>query len=84
MKIIRLSSKNKNQNQTDQSDDSILLIQTKYIRDLLIRHEIKECAFVSISMIENKLKKSFSRYKYFENQLKQFQVLFDELMHLMI
>jgi hypothetical protein len=84
MKIIRLFSKNQNQNQTNQSDDSILLTQTKYIRDLLIRHEMKECAFVSISMTENKLKKALSTYKCFENQLKQFQILLDELMHLMI
>ncbi len=39
-----------------QSEDCILLIQTKYIRDLLMRHEMKDCAFVSISMTENKLK----------------------------
>ncbi len=84
MKIIRLSSKNQNQSQIDQSDDSILLTQIKYIRDLLMRHEMKECASVSIFMIENKLKKSLSRYKCFENQLKQFQILLSEFMHLMI
>ncbi len=89
MKITCLSHKTqKDQNQTDQSDDesseSILLTQIKYIRNLLIRHEMKECAFVSISMTENKLKKFLSRYKCFENQLKQFQVLLSELMHLMI
>ncbi len=67
-----------------QSEDCILLTQTKYIRDLLIRHEMKECAFVFILMTENKLKKTFSRYKCFENQLKQFQILLSELMHLMI
>jgi hypothetical protein len=33
-----------------QSDDIILLTQIKYIRNLLIRHEMKECAFVVISM----------------------------------
>jgi hypothetical protein len=67
-----------------QSEDCILLTQTKYIRDLLIRHEMKECAFVFILMTENKLKKTFSRYKCLENQLKQFQILLSELMHLMI
>ncbi len=67
-----------------QSEDCILLTQIKYIRDLLMRHEMKDCAFVSISMTENKLKKSFSKYKCLENQLKQFQILLDELMHLMI
>jgi hypothetical protein len=68
MKITRLSHKTqKDQNQIDQSDDesddSILLIQTKYIRDLLIKHEMKECAFVFTLMIENKLKKTSSIYK---------------------
>ncbi len=67
-----------------QSEDFILLTQTKYIRDLLIRHEMKECAFVSISMTEKRLNKAPSRYKCLENQLKQFQILLDELMHLMI
>ncbi len=81
MKIIRLSQ---NQNQTDQSDDPILLIQTKYIRDLLIRHEMKDCAFVFTLITENKLKKTFPGYKCLENQLKQFQILLSELMHLMI
>jgi hypothetical protein len=33
-----------------QSNDVILLIQIKYIRDLLTRHEMKKCAFVIISM----------------------------------
>jgi hypothetical protein len=84
MKIIRLLSKNQNQDQTDQSDDSILLTQAKYIRDLLMRHEIKDCAFVSILMTENKLRKALSGYKCLENQLKQFQILLSELMHLMI
>jgi hypothetical protein len=81
MKITRLSQ---NQSQTDQSDDSILLTQTKYIRDLLTRHEMEDCAFVFTLMTENKLKKAFSKYKCLENQLKQFQMLLDELMHLMI
>jgi hypothetical protein len=81
MKITRLSQ---NQNQTDQSDDPILLIQTKYIRNLLTRHEMKDCAFVFTLMTENKLKKTSSKYKCFENQLKQFQILLKELMHLMI
>jgi hypothetical protein len=87
MKITRLShktQKNQNQSQIDQSDDSILLIQIKYIRDLLTRHEMKKCAFVIISMIEIKLKKTLSGYKCFEKQLKQFQMLLGELMHLMI
>ncbi len=88
MKITRLSHKiqknQKNQDQNSQSDDSILLTQTKYIRDLLIRHEMKKCALVIILMTEIKLKKALSGYKCPEKQLKQFQVLLDELMHLMI
>jgi hypothetical protein len=67
-----------------QSEDCILLTQIKYIRDLLMRHGLKDCASVSISMTENKLKKSLSGYKCLENQLKQFQIFLDELMHLMI
>jgi hypothetical protein len=67
-----------------QSNDSILLTQIKYIKNLLIRHEMKECAFVVISMTEIKLKKALSEYKCSKKQLKQFQILLDELMHLMI
>ncbi len=84
MKITRLSSKNQNQDQIDQSDDSIVLIQIKYIRNLLTRHEMKDCALVSTSMTEIKLKKPLSKYKCFENHLKQFQILLEKLMHLMM
>jgi hypothetical protein len=89
MKITRLLHKTqKDQNQTDQSDDEsddpILLTQTKYIRDLLIRHEMKECAFVPTLMTEKRLNKARPGYKCPENQLKQFQILLDELIHLMI
>jgi hypothetical protein len=95
MKITRLlhktqkNQKDQGQNsqsddKNDQSDEPILLIQIKYIRDLLTRHGMKECAFVITSMTEIKLKKAFSGYKCPEKQLKQFQVLLDELMHLMI
>jgi hypothetical protein len=98
MKITRLSHKThkiqknqKNQgensqsdDQNDQSDELILLIQIKYIRNLLTRHDMKECAFVIISITKIKLKKAFSDYKCFEKQLKQFQMLLNELMHLII
>ncbi len=80
MKIIRLSSKNQNQIQ----NEVILLTQTQYIRDLLVRHDMKECALVVTSMIEIKLKKAFSNYKCLEKQLKGYQILLNELMHLMI
>jgi hypothetical protein len=49
-----------------------------------MRHEMKDCASVSILMTENKLKKTSSKYKCLENQLKQFQILLSELMHLMM
>jgi hypothetical protein len=81
MEITRLSQ---NQNQTDQSDGPILLTQTKYIRDLLTRNGMEDCAFVFTLMTENKLKKTPPRYKCLDNQLKQFQILLSELMHLMI
>ncbi len=65
-------------------DESILLTQTKYIRDLLTNHEMKECSFVSISMIEVKLKKSLFIYVCGQKELKNFQTLLEELMHLMM
>jgi sulfur relay (sulfurtransferase) DsrF/TusC family protein len=65
-------------------DESILLIQIKYIRDLLSNHEMKECFFVSISMIEVKLKKSSLIYVCDQKELKNFQTLLEELMHLMM
>ncbi len=73
MKIIRNSR-----------DESILLTQIKYIRDLLINHEMKEYSFVSISMIEVKLKKSSLIYVCGQKELKNFQTLLEELMHLMM
>ncbi len=65
-------------------DESMLLIQIKYIRDLLFNHEMKECSFVSISMIEVKLKKSFFIYVCDQKELKNFQTLLEKLMHLMM
>ncbi len=65
-------------------DESILLIQIKYIRDLLFNHEMKECSFVSISMIEIKLKKSSFIYVCDQKEFKNFQTLLEKLMHLMM
>jgi hypothetical protein len=45
---------------------------------------MEECASVSTPMTENKLNEAPPGYKCPENQLKQFQILLDELMHLMI
>jgi hypothetical protein len=45
---------------------------------------MKECALVATSMTEIKLKKAFLNYKCLEKQLKAYQILLSELMHLMI
>ncbi len=86
MKITRLPSKNQDQGLNDQKNQNgaILLTQTKYIRDLLARHGMEECALVATSMTEVKLKKAPSSYKCPEKQLKAYQILLSELMHLMI
>ncbi len=73
MKIIRNSR-----------DESILLTQIKYIKNLLTNHEMKECSFVSISMIEVKLKKSSLIYVCGQKKNKDFQTLLKKLMHLMM
>jgi hypothetical protein len=60
MKITLLSYKNQkkqNLDQSDQSDERILLIEIKYIRDLLTRHDMKKYSLVIISMIEISWKK---------------------------
>ncbi len=38
-------------------NDSIILTQAKYVRDLLTRHGMEECSSVPTSMVEIKLKK---------------------------
>ncbi len=83
MKITRLSSKNQ-KNQDQAQNEVILLTQIKYVRDLLVRHDMKKCAFVVTSMTEIKLEKALSNYKCPEKQLKAYQILLNELMHLMI
>ncbi len=75
MKIIRLLSKNQNsddqKNQNKTQNKVILLTQTKYIRNLLARHDMKKCALVVTSMTEIKLKKAFSNYRCHEKQSKR-------------
>jgi hypothetical protein len=71
MKINRSSNKNE-----------IYLSQIKYIKNLLERHEMTNCAFVSISMFEIKLTKTLDNHK--SSNLKDYQILLEELMHLMI
>ncbi len=77
MKITRLPQKNQDQG-------AILLTQTKYVRDLLARHGMEECAPVATPMTEVKLKKAPSGNKCPEKQLKAYQILLSELMHLMV
>ncbi len=65
-------------------NDSIILTQVKYVSDLLIRHDMKECSLVLTSIIEIKLTKSSLSYVCDKIELKEFQTLLRELMHLMM
>jgi hypothetical protein len=65
-------------------NDSILLTQIKYIRDLLFNHKMKEYSFVLISMIEVKLNKSSFIYVFDQKELKNFLTLLEKLMHLIM
>jgi hypothetical protein len=64
------------------NENEIYLSQIKYIKDLLERHEITNCAFVSISMFEIKLTKTLDNHK--SSNLKDYQILLKKLMYLMI
>jgi hypothetical protein len=64
--------------------NEIYLSQIKYIRNLLQKHDIKKCVSASILMIEIKLKKASDNYICNQTHLKDYQILLDELMHLMI
>jgi hypothetical protein len=66
------------------TNESIILTQVKYVRNLLIRHDMKECSFVLTSIIEIKLTKSSLNYVCDKIELKEFQTLLRELMHLMM
>lgn len=66
------------------ANEAILLTQAKYVRDLLVRHEMKECALVSTSMTDVKLNKPSDDFTCSQNELKQYQILLEELMHLMM
>ena len=67
------------------SDDSILLIQTKYIHDLLHDYEMTNCASV-LTFLANTatLKKSQTDYQCLSTDLKDYQKLIEKLMHLMM
>ena len=65
-------------------DGALLLTQTKYIRDLQKRHGMKDCTPVRTPMTEVKLEKAPDGYIAEENNLKDYQTLLGELMHLMV
>jgi hypothetical protein len=64
--------------------NEIYLSQIKYIRNLLQKHDMKKCVSASILMIETKLTKTSDDYICNQTHLKDYQILLDELMHLMI
>ena len=67
------------------SDDSILLIQTKYIHDLLHDYEMTNCASVLTSLANTAaLRKSQTDYQCLSTDLKNYQKLIEKLMHLMM
>lgn len=65
-------------------DDSIVLTQTKYIRDLLRKHGMENCASAPTPMTKVPLKKAPKGYKCEKPLLKAYQSLVGELMHLMV
>ena len=66
------------------TDGFIILTQTKYIRDLLHKHGMENCAAVSTPMTQVQLTKAPDGYKCEKDQLTQYQSLLGELMHLMV
>ena len=65
-------------------NEVILLTQRKCIRDLLQRHEMKNYVVVFISMMKTNLVKTSEDYQCQIDDLKIYQVLIENLMHLMI
>lgn len=65
-------------------DDSVVLTQTKYIRDLLHRHGMEDCKAASTPMAQVLLTKAPEGYTCDKAQLTQYQSLLGELMHLMV
>lgn len=65
-------------------DGALLLTQTKYIRDLLARHGMEKCARVLTPMTEVKLEKAPEGFTTHPKELKEYQTLLGELMHLMV
>ena len=66
------------------ANEAILLTQRKYIRDLLQRHEMKNCVVVITSMMKTNLVKTSEDHHCQIVDLKIYQVLIKSLMHLMI
>ena len=65
-------------------DGFIVLIQSKYIHDLLHKHGIEECAKATTSMTQVLLIKASEKYKCNSDQLNQYQSLLGKLMYLMV
>lgn len=65
-------------------DGSILLTQRKYIKDLLARHDMEQCAPANTPMIVGQLTKAPEGYKCDAKELKNYQTLTGELMHFMV
>lgn len=65
-------------------DGSIVLTQSKYIKDLLHRHGMENCAKVATPMTQVQLTKASEGYQCEKDQLAQYQSLLGELMHLMV
>ena len=65
-------------------DGSIVLTQSKYIQDLLHRHGMEDCAKASTPISQVQLTKAPENYTCDKEQLKQYQSLLGELMHLMV
>lgn len=64
-------------------DGSIILTQTKYIRDILHKHGVQNCAKVSTPMTGVELTKRPKGYECDKDQRTQYQSLLGELTHLM-
>lgn len=65
-------------------DGSIVLTQTKYIRDLLPRHGTEDCAKAATPMTHVQLTKAPDYYKCDKDQLKPYQSLLGEPIHLIV
>lgn len=65
-------------------DNFIILIQKKYIQNLLHRDGMKNCALTHTPITQILLTKAFKRYKYEKHLLIAYQSFLNELMHLIV